>query len=155
MGPLVFLFYINNLRNASFVVDHNIFADENNLFYTYLNIQKLFTTVNEELASINQWFNSSKLSLNAKKQNILFSIKPSKKDDILLTLPKFTISNHVIERQVFIKFIGVLLDENLNWKELIKYTENKIVKNIGLLYRARPFLDRNVLLALYYKYIYI
>ena len=41
-------------------------------------------------------------------------------------LPKLTISNHVIERQEFIKFLGVLLDENLNWKEHIKYTENKL-----------------------------
>ena len=44
-------------------------------------------------------------------------------------LPKLTISNNVIERQEFIKFFGVLLDENLNWKEHIKYTENKTPKN--------------------------
>ena len=68
-------------------------------------------------------------------------------------LPKLTISNHVIERQEFIKFLGVLLDENLNWKEHIKYTVNKIAKNLGLLYKARPFIERNALLALYYSYI--
>ena len=54
-------------------------------------------------------------------------------------LPKLTISNHAIESQDFIKFLGVLLDENLNWKEYIKYTENKIAKNLRLLYKARPF----------------
>ena len=68
-------------------------------------------------------------------------------------LPKLTISNHVIERQEFIKFVGVLLDENPNWKEHFKHTENKIVKNLGLLYKARSFLERNSLLALYYSYI--
>ena len=60
-------------------------------------------------------------------------------------LPKLTTSNHVIERQEFIKFLAVLLDENLNWKEHIKCTENKIEKNLGLL--------SNALLALYYSYI--
>ena len=35
----------------------------------------------------------------------------------------------------------------------IKYTENKTTKNLGLLYQARPFLERNALLALYYSYI--
>ena len=69
--------------------------------------------------------------------------KPSKKDGTPLMLPKLTISNHVIERQEFIKFLGVLLDENLNWKEHIKYTENKIAKKLGLHYKARPFLERN------------
>ena len=41
-----------------------------------------------------------------------------------------TISNHIIERQESIKFLGVLLYENLNWKEHIKYTENKTAKKI-------------------------
>ena len=54
--------------------------------------------MNEELATINQWFTSSKLSLNAKKTKYFFFHKPSKKDDISLMLPKLTISNHVIER---------------------------------------------------------
>ena len=65
-------------------------------------------------------------------------------------LPKLTISNHVIERQVLIKFLGVVLDENLNWKEHIKYMENKVAKNLGLFNKDRPFLERNALLALYY-----
>ena len=81
--------------------------------------------MNEELAIIDQWLTSNKLSLNAKKNKYSFFHKPSKKDDIPLMLPTLTISNHVIERQKFINFLGVLLDENLNWKEHIKYTENK------------------------------
>ena len=35
------------------------------------------------------------------------------------------------------KYLGVFLDENLTWKDHIKYTQNKITKNIGL------FLDLN------------
>ena len=63
-------------------------------------------------------------------------------------LPKLTIGNHVTERQVFIKFLGVLLDKNLNWKEHIKYTENKRAKHLVLLYKVRPFLERSTSLAL-------
>ena len=130
-----------------------MFADDTNLFYTHSNIRKLFLTVNEELASINQWFTSNKVSLNAEKTKYSFFHKPSENDDIPLMLPKLTISNHVIERQVFITFPGVLLDEKLNSNEHIKYTENKIAKDLRLLYKAGPFLERNVLLALYYSYI--
>ena len=109
--------------------------------------------MNEELASINQWFTSNKLSLNANKTKYSFFHKASKKYDISLMLPKLTISNHVIERQEYIEFLGVLLDENLNWKEHIKYTENKITKNLGSLCKARHFLEMNASLALYYSYI--
>ena len=70
--------------------------------------------MNEELASINQWFTSNKLFLNAKKTKYSFFHEPSKKDNIPLLLPKMAISNHGVERQEFIKFLGVLLDGNLN-----------------------------------------
>ena len=69
-----------------------------------------------------------------------------------LLSPKFTISNHVIERQEFIKFLGALLDENLNWNTLNIQKTKKIAKNLGLLYKARPFLERNPLLALLCQY---
>ena len=149
LGPLLFLLYVNDLKNASSVLDPIMFADDTNLFYTHSNIQKLFSTMNEELASINQWFTSNKLSLNAEKTKYSFFYKPSKKDDIPLMLPKLTISNHAIERQEF-KFFGVLLGENPNWKEHIKYTENKVAKSVGLLHKVRFFLEKNALLALYY-----
>ena len=42
------------------------------------------------------------------------------------------------------KFIRVLLDQDLTWKEQIKLTENKIAKNIVIFYEARYFLDKRV-----------
>ena len=81
--------------------------------------------MHEELASINQWFTSKKPSLNAKKMKYSCYHNPSKKDNISLMLPKLTINNNVVERQEFIKFLGVLLDENLNWKKHIKYIYRK------------------------------
>lgn len=57
-------------------------------------------------------------------------------------------------RQKFIKFVGVLLEENLNLKEHIKYIENKLAKNLTLLKEARPILEKNAVLAFYYPYIH-
>ena len=71
-------------KNASSVLDRIMFADDTNLFYIHSNIQKLFSMMNEELASINQWFTSNKLSLIAKKQNIPASINQVKKMTSLL-----------------------------------------------------------------------
>ena len=52
------------------------------------------------------------------------------------------------------KFPGVLLDDDLSWKEHMKHLENKIAKNIGLMYRAKPSLHKESMLALYYSYIH-
>ena len=42
LGPLLFLLYVNDLKNASSVLDPIMFADDTNLFYTHSNIPKLF-----------------------------------------------------------------------------------------------------------------
>ena len=34
------------------------------------------------------------------------------------------------------------------------FTENKIVKNLGILYKTRPSLDKRALLCFYYSYIH-
>ena len=38
------------------------------------------------------------------------------------------------------KFLGVIIDDELNWKEHIQYIKNLISKSIGILYNVRPYL---------------
>ena len=47
-----------------------------------------------------------------------------------------------------------MLDENLSWKNHIDLIENKIAKSIGLLYKARKFLNLSNLKTLYFSYIH-
>ena len=74
----------------------------------------------------------------SKKQNTHFSTSPAKKN-IPPLLPKLIINNYEIQRTESIK---VLLDENLSVKEHIKYNENKIARNLGLLYKAKHYLNK-------------
>ena len=46
-------------------------------------------------------------------------------DNIPLKLPKSNISNKPIERANSIKFLGVSLDEKINWKDHIRAAELK------------------------------
>ena len=47
-----------------------------------------------------------------------------------------TFNNIETKRENSVKFLGVIIDENLTWKNHIEVVENKISKNIGVLYRA-------------------
>ena len=71
------------------------------------------------------------------KTKYCFLHKPSKREDISLALPKLQIDNKQIQRFESIKFLGVFLDEDLTWKEHIKYIENKLAKNIGIIVRSK------------------
>ena len=130
-----------------------MFPDDSNLFFNRKDIKHLFTVINNELVNIKDWFAANKLSLNVEKTKYSFFYKPSKKDDIPLRLPKLIINNYETQRRKSIKFLGAL-DQHLTWKEHAKLTENKIAKYTGILYKARPYLNKRALLCLYYSYVH-
>ena len=84
----------------------------------------------------------------------IFLDRRSEKDDIPFLLPKLKIINYEIKRAESIKWLTVLLDENSTWEPHIKYIENKVAKGIGLLFKAKPFLNKQFLLTLYYSYMH-
>ena len=76
-------------------------------------------------------------------------------DFLPLQLPAMTFNSIEIKRENYIKFLGVIIDENLTWKNHIKVIENKISKNIGVLYRASHLLDLKNLLKIYFCFVHI
>ena len=90
--------------------------------------------MNKELADVSNWFNANKLSLNVKKTKYFFPHKSSKKDNILLWLLNLERNGFTAECESSIKFSGAWIDKNLTWRGHIHTVENKIAKNIVLLY---------------------
>ena len=154
MGPLLFLIYVNDLQYVSSILDTIMFADDTNLFLSERNIKKLFSTMNTELTKLNNWFSANKLSLNETKTVYSFFHPLNKSDTIPLILPSLKINNHTIKRETSIKFLGVIIDENITWRNHINYLSNKISKNIGVMYRARRFLNLQNMKYLYFSLIH-
>ena len=73
-----------------------------------------------ELGKISEWFKANKLSLNIKKTIYTLFHKNSTKNDLPLKLPDLKIVNSVLKRQASIKYLGVMLDEKISWKEHTK-----------------------------------
>ena len=72
LGPSLLLIYVNDLCNASNILDPIMFADDTNLFFSHRNISTLFLTVNNELHKTGEWFKANRLSLNIKKTKYTF-----------------------------------------------------------------------------------
>ena len=90
---------------------------------------------------------ANKLSINFKKTNYMIITTPRKKTNI-----KITTCN--IEQKSQIKYLGVYIDEHLQWDAQLKHVNNKITKNMGILYKLRYFVSINTLKQLYYTLIY-
>ena len=131
-----------------------MFADDTNLFFSHKDMKELFRIVNIELDKICTWFKANKLSLNEGKTKYNLFHKPKDKDNIPLKLPILNMNEKEIQRTDCIRFLGVLFDENLTWNNHIHLIENKISKNVGILYKAKYTINQHGLKSLCYSFIH-
>ena len=131
-----------------------MFADDSNFFYSHKNIRGLFYTVNSELEKTSKWFKANKLSINIKKTKFILFHQFSFKDEISLKLPVLMIGTNNIARKSSIKLLGVMMDEHISWIDNVGTVEDKIAKNVGLLYWVSQFLNEDSLKTVYFLYIH-
>jgi len=94
-----------------------------------------------------QQFVANRLSVNVKKTCFMIFgnqavLNKLKSVDLML-------NNMRIEQTKSSKFLGVLIDDQLNWKCHINYICNKLAKNIGVIRKLRYRFPMDVLLTLY------
>ena len=57
--------------------------------------------------------------------------------------------NTNLERKKYVKYLGLLIDENLSWKQHIDFIAAKLSRTIGLLSKLRYYLPTSTLLNIY------
>lgn len=144
LGPVLFILYINDLCKLSDDIKFIIFADDTNFFSSNKELQTLNNNMKVALDKIWIWFNANKLSVNVLKTNCM--IFGNKKINHMTSIK---MDNNEIKRTKCSKFLGVLIDEHLNWERQIEFVQNKVAKGIGILIRARKFLDEKNLCMIY------
>ena len=151
LGPLLFLIYINDLPNISKTLKKKLFADDTNIYYEADNIYELERTVNKELKHLNQWLIVNRLALNISKTNFVIFHSYNKPIKETVTIK---INKKAIDEKKYVKYLGVLIDSSLTWKYHIDNLSKKISKAIGIMYKIRSFVNRKILLNLYYALVY-
>lgn len=148
LGPLLFLIYMNDIGTA--VPDEKIklFADDTNLFIYDKDSKALCLKVTDCISRLNQWFFANKLTLNLTKTcYMVFSCK--KVEDIRL----FT-NNIEITKVHSCKYLGIYIDDELNWKVHIDHIINKLIKFTGIFYKLRSKLTAEWLKNIYYAFVH-
>jgi len=152
LGPLLFLLYVNDLSSLSSLFKLVLFADDTNAFLNDISVTNLFHKANCELELISLWFRTNKLSLNLNKTNyIVFYSKRKIPPPPTLAI---IIDGLCINQVTSTKFLGIVIDTHLNWKDHILQISKKMAKNIGILRRMRHYLPSNILINLYYTFIF-
>ena len=133
LGPLLFLIDINYLALICQYTMPIFFADDSNLFLEGNKLNAIRSRLNEELENISTWLKVNRLSLNiGKTQFMIFTRKNIKDEDIGLY-----IEGTEIEKGHVSKFLGMIIDGKLSWKDHVAYISNKVSKGIGIMMKAR------------------
>ncbi len=128
-----------------------VYADDTTLSTTLeiiLNRRKhesIDDKINKELININDWLKCNRLSLNISKcKYIIFHTPQTKINPLYLK-----INDNVIDRVKEFNFLGLTIDENLNWKSHINIISNKISKSMGVLNKLKYCLPINAKRLIY------
>ena len=146
LGPLLFLIYINDLPLVSSKLTFYLFADDTNIYYEAENLVQQQSVVNKELKKVKKWLDANKLSLHIDKTNFIMFKSPQHSCPETANIK---IGNLPVKQTHYVKFLGVLLDENLTWKYHLTELSKKLARTCGMFFKIRHFLPKNVLILLY------
>ena len=139
---LFFLIYINYLPYSSAILAFYLFADDTNIYCEAESFELLQKIVNKELREVKS---VSKLRLNINKTNFIIFKSPQQPSSQIFTIKT---GNLPIKDACYIKFLGVLLDENLTLKYHLTELSRKLARTCGVFFKGRHFLPMNALMYL-------
>ena len=149
--PPSFLVYVNDLPCSVKNSTVSMYADDISLSYKSKILTQLNEAINDDLMSLESWLKGNKISLNVAKTHTMLICSKSKQKALINSNEKLEIKAKgenlmVVEK---IKYLGVQIDQNLEWKEHIKYVSSKVARAIGFLKYTKNFIPRNCLNKLY------
>ena len=145
LGPKLFILYVNDICNISKILKFVLFADDTNIFCSGHDAMQLSRDISNELDKLSVWFAVNKLILNVSKTNFMVFGNSKHRNTTL----QVSIKNSNIKRVYVTKFLGILIDDRLNWKEHISLICSKLSKCIAIIYKAKQLLDKESLVMLY------
>ena len=104
--------------------------------------------MNKDLKTLYEWLCANRLSLNVGKTEFIVFRPPRKSLSNRIVL---TLNRTKIYESTKIKYLGLILDSRLSWKEHTCELAKKLSRSVGMLYKSRNFCPTTVLESLCYS----
>ena len=136
LAPLLFILYVNDVPNCLSNSIPALFPDDTNVTTSGSSMEDIQLKLNNELDNLHHWLLANKLSLNVSKTEYMI-IGSRQRLTQISTDPKISIGSQNISRVKETKTLGVLVDENITWKNHIEATCKTNSKTIGMMRRVK------------------
>ena len=149
LGPLLFLLYVNDFENCLEYMTPNMYADDTCVTIASENLNDLVRDVKNELENISNWMRINKLNLNVSKSEFMVVGHRRKLNKVGNEVSNIVLNNEVIKRVAKIKYLGININESLNWEEQYKTVKKELKGGISSLRKLKDILPQRKLEQVY------
>ena len=128
------------------------FADDSNILCPEAMEQALEVKLHMLIERSYHWFGTNRLALNIAKSHFLIFSRTDKVCPSLSTIftPKGPLSRPNVRYE---RFLGILLDENLSFRNHIKIVQAKLSRNLGIIRKLKHIFPGSILRTLHFSLI--
>ena len=94
-----------------------------------------------------QWLHANKISLNVAKTEVIIFRKKKKQLDFDLNLK---ICWKKLQASSYVKYLGIYLDQYLDWSPHVNHLSHKLVKANAMLCKLRHYVNEATIKSIYY-----
>ena len=152
LGPLLFLVYIHDMKNICKDITKIVYADDTTLIITGRTKEEATNNCNIVLDIFYKYFTYNKLTINENKTKYMV-YNSNRRTHKTNCIKNITMNNVILEEVKNIKFLGIIINNKLNWSDHKLHIKTKICKSIGILYNCRKILKHNDLLSMYRTFV--
>ena len=150
LSSLLFLIYMNDIFEVKFKGYVQLYADDIIMIYTCNGVEEMFENMKTDLDALNVWLYDNMLTMNARKTKyMIFSTGTSEP----LTFPRFRLNNMEIERTTEVRYLGLLIDQQLKFNLHVNKVKILIGPILATLKYARYLIPSQTKLSMYYAYV--
>ena len=158
LGPLLFLIYINDIIRCSKLGHFVMFADDTNIFTVGSSMIEVYSKANKLLKELNLYMLSNQLHINNEKCVYMHfrprlnheDRKKCARSRVVGSENQLFINNSKIRKTNKARFLGIIIDENLNWDMHLEQLEQKLNSSIITIKRIKKFIPKDHYKKLYH-----
>ena len=147
LGPLIFLIFCNDLCLNLEFCSAILFADDTTIYKSHRSLKYLKWCIIHDMTPLCDWFKANQLSLNGSKSVGMLFLKTKNK------IHGMKVGNIDIKFVDQTKFLGVWIDNKLNWKYHIDKVITKVRQNMNLLQLGKKILNVHAKRIIYFAQI--
>jgi hypothetical protein len=158
IGPVLFLIYVDEIMRLPLSGELVSYADDTVLVVGGSSWSQLNGAANCDINLIKKCFDNNLLSINIEKTNyVVFSLgPPSDEKNVNIVIHNCGSTDtekckcSSIKEKECVKYLGIIVDRNLKWKEQIETTVKRLRKIIYILLKLRNIVNVKILRMIYF-----